>query len=219
MSVSGKLAVKKRTQQGSRECARLRGQGLIPGNLYGHKQDNVFFAASTADVLSLIRAGIRVLDLDLDGQVEKVLFREIQWDSLGNELLHVDLLRVDPNEKLEVEVKVELKGTAPGTLSGGILDHSLRTLHLECSAIEIPDSIIVKIGTMEVGHAIHVRELEIPPNTRVLNNPDDVVVRIALPGAEKLETPTGEEGAQPEVIGAKKPAEGEEAAAAAEKKK
>jgi large subunit ribosomal protein L25 len=219
MSITGKLAATKRAQQGSRECARLRGQGLIPGNLYGHKQDNVFFSASTAEVLSLIRSGIRILDLDMEGQVEKALFREVQWDSLGNELLHVDLLRVDPNEKLHVEVKVELKGTAPGTLSGGILDHSLRTLHVECLAVQIPDSIIVKIANMEIGHAIHVRELEIPANTRVLNNPDAVVVRIAMPGAEKLEAAPAEAGAQPEVIGAKKPAEGEEAAPDKEKKK
>lgn len=170
-------------------------------------------AVPGAELVHLIRAGARVLDIDLEGHVEKVLFREVQWDYLGKEVLHVDLLRVDPNEKLTVEVKVELKGTAPGALGGGVLDHTLRTLTVECLAIQIPDSIVVKISTMEIGHALHVRDLEVPPNTKILNNPDAVVVRVAQPGAElDLAAAAGEEGAaQPEVIG-KKPVEGEEAA-------
>lgn len=214
MAVVGKLAVKRRAEHGSRQCRRLRDQGLVPVNMYGHKQENVPLAIAAADLVPLIRAGARVLDVDLDGKLEKVLFREVQWDYLGKEVLHVDLLRVDPNEKLTVEVKVELKGTAPGSLSGGVLDHTLRTLTVECLAIQIPDSIVVKISTLEIGHALHVRELEVPPNTKILNNPDAVVVRVAQPGAEidLTAAAVGEEGpAQPEVIG-RKPAEGEEAA-------
>jgi large subunit ribosomal protein L25 len=121
-------------------------------------------------------------------------------------------LRVDPNETLTVEVKVELKGTAPGSLSGGVLDHTLRTLTVECLAIQIPDSIVVKISTLEIGQAMHVRDLEVPPNTKILNNPDAVVVRVAQPGAELEVAPSGiaEEGpAQPEIIG-RKVAESEE---------
>src|SRR6185295_17684548 len=96
------------------------------------------------------------------------------------------------NETLTVEVKVELKGTAPGTLGGGVLDHNLRTLTVECLAIQIPDSIVVKISTLEIGHVVHVRDLEVPPNTKILNNPDAVVVRVAQPGAEIDLTAAGE---------------------------
>jgi large subunit ribosomal protein L25 len=222
MAVTGKLAVKKRSEQGSRDCRRLRDQGLVPGNMYGHKQAAVPLTANAAELIALIRGGARVLDVELDGKAEKVLFREIQWDYLGKQVLHVDLLRVDPNEKLTIEVKVELKGTAPGTLSGGVLDHTLRTLTVECLAIQIPDSIVVKISALEVGHALHVRELDVPPNTRIMNNPEAVVVRVAQPGAE-LELATGavgEEGpAQPEVIGRKPAEEGEEGEPEKEKEK
>ena len=206
MAITGKLAVKRRTQTGSRQCRRLRDQGLVPGNLYGHKQETVPLTLTAAEVTPLVRAGARVLDVELDGKLEKVLFREIQWDYLGKDVVHVDLLRVDPNETLTVEVKVELKGTAPGSLSGGVLDHTLRTLTVECLAIQIPDSVIVKISSLEIGHALHVRDLEVPPNTRILNNPDAVVVRVAQPGAEIEVAPAavGEEGpAQPEIIGRK----------------
>jgi large subunit ribosomal protein L25 len=213
MAVTGKLSVKKRSQRGSRECRRLRDQGLVPGNIYGHKQEAIPLSMPAAELVSLVRSGARVLDLDLEGQVEKVLFREIQWDYLGKEVVHVDLLRVDPNEKLTVEVHVELKGTAPGALGGGVLDHTLRTLTVECLAIQIPESIPVKISALEIGQAIHVRDLEVPPDTKIINNPDAVVVRVAQPGAEpEAAVAIGEEGpAQPEVIG-RKVAEGEEEA-------
>jgi large subunit ribosomal protein L25 len=222
MAAAGKLAVKRRIENGSIACRRLRQKGIVPGNIYGHKQDPVPLSASAAEVESLIRAGTRVLDVEVEGHAEKVLFREVQWDYLGKEVVHFDLLRIDPNERLEVEVKVELKGTAPGVLAGGVLDHSLRTLHIECLAIAIPDSIVVKISTLEIDHAIHVRDIEAPENTKVLNNPDTVIVRVAA----KVEEPeptvavAGEEGpAQPEVIGRKVAEEGEEPEEPAEKKK
>jgi large subunit ribosomal protein L25 len=222
MAVTGKLVVKRRAEHGSRACRRLRDQGFIPGNIYGHKQDNVPLAFTASELNPLVRGGAHVLDIELDGHVEKVLFREVQWDYLGKEIVHVDLLRVDPNEKLTVEVKVELKGTAPGTLSGGVLDHTLRTLTIECLAIQIPDSILVKISSLEIGQAIHVRDLEVPPNTRILNNPDAVVVRVAQPGAEiEAAAPgVGEEGpAQPEIIGRKVAETEEEGEADKEKEK
>lgn len=206
MAVSAKLAVKRRTEQGSRDCRRLRDKGLVPGNMYGHKQEAIPLVVAAAELTPLVRGGTRVLDVDLDGKPEKVLFREIQWDFLSKEIVHFDLLRVDPNEKLTIEVKVELKGTAPGSLSGGVLDFTLRTLTVECLAIQIPDSIPVKISSLELGQALHVREIEVPPNTKILNNPEAIVVRVAHPVAEVEVTAAvvGEEGpAQPEIIGRK----------------
>lgn len=219
MAKAGKLAVKRRSQQGSLQCRKLRHEGIVPGNVYGHKQAAVAVAAAVADVTALVRGGARVLDIDVEGSVETAIIREIQWDYLGKEIVHFDLVRVDPNEKLEVEVKVELKGTAPGVLSAaGVLDHTLRTLTIECLAIQIPDSIVVKINTLEVGQAIHVREIEVPPNTRILNNPEAIVVRVAQHVEDTAAAGAGEEGpAQPEVIG-KKPADEEEAEAADKKK-
>ena len=202
MSNQGKLAAKPRTEMGSKECRRLRLRGLIPGNLYGHHETPVPLTVAASELNHQVHIGTRVFDVDVDGQSSKALLRELQWDHLGKAITHFDLLRVDPNERLTVEVHVELKGTAPGVQSGGVLDHSLRTLTIECLAIQIPDAIIVKVGTLEIGHAIHVRELEVPPNTKILNNPDAVVVQVDKPGEEEI-APAGEGGAQPEVIGRK----------------
>lgn len=214
MAIQGKLVAQPREERGSKASRRMRGRGMIPGNLYGHKQDAVALQAPAEEITNLVRHGTRVLDVQCGSEKTTALIREVQWDYLGNHIDHFDLQRVDPNEKLTIEVHVELKGTAPGMLSGGVLDHSLRTLTVECPVVQIPESIQVKIGTLEIGHAVHVRELEVPPNTRILNNPDAVVVRIAKAMDVPVAVPVGEEGAaaQPEVIGRKAAEEeGEEA--------
>jgi len=214
----GKIAVQRRKEHGSRACHKLRQTGRVPGNVYGHKQDPVPVAVSSSDLLNLVKSGARVLDVELEGKSETAIVRELQWDTFGRQILHFDLVRVDPNEKLTVEVRVELKGTAPGALSGGILDHAMRTLTLECLAIQIPDSVPVKIGHLEIGKALHVKELELPPNTRCLNHGDDVVVQVTERGTSAESATPSETPAQPEVI-KKPPKEGEEEAAAGEKKK
>lgn len=214
MAILGKLKAEPRTKRGSKESGRLRDRGIVPGNMYGHKQDPVALQVTEDDITHLVRAGTRVLDVECGSEKTTALIREVQWDFLGNAIQHFDLQRVDPNEKLTVEVHVELKGTAPGVLSGGVLDHSLRTVTVECPVIQIPDHIQVKIGTLEIGQAIHIRELEVPPNTRILNNPEAIVVRIAKAMEVIITAPVaGEEGAaQPEVIGRKAAEEeGEEA--------
>ncbi len=94
---------------------------------------------STWEALApVLKAGTRVVDLDLEGHVEKAMFRDIQWDTFGMAVRHIDLLRIDPNERVEVQVPIVLKGIAAGTLAGGILDHHLHSVTLECLAIQIP---------------------------------------------------------------------------------
>lgn len=215
MSVEGKIVAQRRTQFGTRNNRRLRADGMVPGNLYGHKEAPVALKAVASDVVKLLTSGIRVLDVEIDGQPAHALLKDVQWDFLGNSIEHFDLLRVDPNERITVDVHVELRGTAPGVIGGGVLEHMLRTVQVECLAVQIPSAIYVKLGSLEIGHAVHVRELDAPPNTKILNNPDTVVVMIEKPGAEK---PEGTEGpAQPELIGRK--VEDKDAAAEAPKKK
>jgi large subunit ribosomal protein L25 len=119
---------------------------------------------------------------------------------------HIDLLRIDPNDRVEVEVPIVLKGTAPGMLAGGVLDFHLHSVTIECLAIQIPDNITVKIGELQMEQAIHVRELELPANTVVKNDPETVVVQVKH--IIEVAEPTGEPGAeaaptQPEIVGRK----------------
>jgi large subunit ribosomal protein L25 len=205
MAVEMKLSVAKRTEHGSTACRRLRREGRIPGVVYGHQQDPISFVVEWETLAPVLKAGTRVVDLDVEGHIEKAMFRDIQWDTFGMAIKHIDLLRIDPNERVEVEVPVILKGIAAGALAGGILDHHLHSVTLECLAIQIPDGIPVKIAELQIGQAIHVSELELPPNTTVKNEPETVVVQVKQ--AIEAEEPSAEAAeagpAQPEIVGRK----------------
>jgi large subunit ribosomal protein L25 len=205
------LVAEKRTKTGTSECRRLRRNGLIPGNLYGHGQDPEMFSVPADALNSLVQSGARILDLQLDGDTEKTMFRELQWDTFGVNVLHFDLLRIDAQERVTVEVSLELKGVSPGVTDGGRLDHHTRFLSLECPAIQIPDSISVRIGSLEIGDAIHVSDLEIPDGFEIHNPPESVVVQVFAPLEEEEEEVDGAElgPAEPEVIGRKEETEDE----------
>lgn len=208
MANDPKLVAEKRVKLGTAECRRLRRQGLVPGNVYGHQQDPVAFSVS-ADILTpILHSGHKVVDLEMGSAVEKAMFREVQWDTFGQVVQHFDLVRVDANERVTVDVAIVLRGNAPGVLSGGMLEQHLHSLTLDCPAIEIPERITVRISELEIGGVIHVSDLELPGHTHVQTTDDTVVVRVVEAVAEE-EDVEGEAGpAQPELVGRKD--EGEE---------
>jgi large subunit ribosomal protein L25 len=220
MAVEMKLAVAKRSVMGSTACRRLRRSGKVPGVVYGHHVDPLAIEITWDSLAPVLKAGTRVVDLEVEGNVEKAMFRDIQWDTFGVEVNHVDFLRIDPNDRVEVEVPIVLKGTAPGVLGGGVLDFHLHSVTIECLAIAIPDNIPVKIGELQMEQAIHVRELELPANAVVKNDPETVVVQVKhiIEVAEPTAEGAAEPGAtEPEIIG-RKVKEAEEGEAGDEKK-
>src|ERR1700730_2548396 len=206
MAVEMKLAVAKRSVKGSTACRRLRRSGKIPGVVYGHQIDPLAIEVAWDSLAPVLKAGTRVVDLDVDGSVEKAMFRDIQWDTFGSEVNHIDFLRIDPNDRVEVEVLIVLKGTAPGVLAGGVLHFHLRSVTIECLAIAIPDNIPVKVAALQIEQAIHVRELELPPNTVVKNDPETVVVQVKhiVEVQEPIAEGAAEPGpTEPEIVGRK----------------
>jgi large subunit ribosomal protein L25 len=209
------LALKAREGRGTRAARRLRRQGVIPGVLYGHGEATVAVALSGDELTKAVRHGIRVVDLDQSGKLEKALIRALQWDALGQDILHVDFARVAADERIVVDVKLELKGTAPGVTAGGNLDQPLHNLEVECLAIAIPESIRVNISGLQIDDVLKVRDLVLPPGVTTKVDPEAVVVIVHPPVAEAEAAPVGPEAeqAEPEVIGRKVAAEeGEEEA-------
>lgn len=199
------LAGEKRDTKGKRLARRLRAGGKVPAVLYGHKQDAVSLTLPAADLLAAIRHGQRVVDLKLGGAAEPALITEVQWDHLGKDVLHVDFKRISRDERIKITVRVELRGTAPGVTGGGVLDQPLHTLHVECPATSVPESIRVPIAELQVGSSIHVRELNLPEGVTVLDDPEAIVVQVRAPIAEAA-APAAEAAAgsaEPEVIGRK----------------
>jgi large subunit ribosomal protein L25 len=201
MSISVTLKAQARTGNGSRSAIKLRKQGLVPAIVYGHKQDNVQVAVNAEELDRAIRIQhARVLDLEVDGKKETVLIRELQWDYLGKQMIHVDFERKDRAELVRVTVPVELRN-APKATGGGVLDQPLHTLHIECPLGDIPEAIRIDITNLTLGNPIHVKELTLPEKVKVLEAPEAVVVQLKLPGIEPVAPiiPT-EPGAGPEVI-------------------
>lgn len=203
MAHDSKLVAEKRTKLGSREARRLRARGAIPGNVYGHKQENVAIAVPNDVLAPIVHAGHRVVDIELDGETSKAMFREVQWDTFGVEIHHIDLVRIDADERVKVEVPVEFRGIAPGTLAGGMLETHLRALTVDCLAFLIPDSIPVRVSHLDIGMSVHVKDLEIPEGMTIENGPEELVVQVVKPQETAEEAETGLGPAEPEVIGRK----------------
>lgn len=205
------LNAQAREGRGSRNAARVRATGRIPAVVYGHKEAVQSVSVPAEEIDAAIRHGSRVFSLTGDGTAQDVVIRELQWNHLGTEILHIDFLRVSKDERIEVEIPVELRGELPpGT--EGILEHHLHTLHVECPALAQPERIRVNLADVTLDHPVKVKNLSLPEGVVALNEPEEIVVQVVRPRAEEEEVEE-EEGTpvQPELIAREKKAEeGEE---------
>lgn len=201
MSKEIKLAVQKRHDVGSSACRRLRSQGAIPGNVYGHGIDPVAIVVSEEVLRPIVQSGAHMLDVDVEGQVEKAVLREIQWDTFGIRIQHFDLMRVDVHEMVTVDVPIELRGTPKGVDEGGMLEQPIHTLTIDCPAAQIPDAIVVKVQQLQIGGSIHVSDLELPEKATCELPPETVVAHVITLKVAAEEEEAEEGPAEPEVIG------------------
>jgi len=217
---SAQVSAKSRKELGSRANRRLREAGMLPGVIYGHKEAIIPVTLGKKEVVDHLSRGAHLFDLSLDGKNEKVLVKEVQYDHLGMEVIHVDFARVSLDEKVKVTVPLELKGIPKGEADGGVLQQIIKELEVECLVTEIPDAIRHSVTEMALNDVVHISDLKLPPGVKVLQDAD-LLVATVKEIIEEAATTTEEGAAEPEVIG-RKPAEGEEAAAgeaAAEEKK
>jgi large subunit ribosomal protein L25 len=215
------LTVKKRAELGSRANKRLRDAGFLPGVLYGHKEEVIPVTVGRKEIITHLNEGAHVFDLQLDGKAQKVLVKDIQYNHLGTEVIHVDFARVSLDEKVKITVPLELKGTPRGEADGGVLQQILAQLEIECLVTEIPDAIRHNVGEMALNDVLHVKEVHLPPGVRVLQD-GELIVATVKEIIEVVPTTAAPEGetAEPEVIGRKaEPTEEEAAAAGGEAKK
>jgi large subunit ribosomal protein L25 len=217
MSQTAQVTAKQRSELGSRANKRLRDAGLLPGVIYGHKEAVVPVTLPKKEVVNHIHHGAHLFDLSIDGKSEKVLVKEVQYDHLGLEVMHVDFARVSLDEKVEVTVPLELKGEPKGEADGGVLTQVISELEIECLVTDIPDVIRHNVSEMALNDVLHIKDLKLPQGVKVLQDEDLIVASVREIVEETAEPVAAEGAAEPEVIGGKKEEEGE--AAAAEEKK
>ena len=198
-----------REQTGSKHAAKVREQGRIPAVVYGHKQEPIAISLDAHNLVEGLHHGHRLMDVQIDKKSEKMIIKELQYDYLGRDIIHVDLMRVDVTERVKVTVPIELKGTAKGTHEGGIIEEHTDHLEIECRVTDIPETIIVWVKEMDVGDTLHAGDIELPRGAKLVSDSSTLLVTCGLVAAAKSTEELEEEApAAPEVIGEAK--EGEE---------
>ena len=214
------LAVELREGTGKGVARKLRAAGRVPAVVYGHGKTSLSLTLEPSELESMLRkshAGMNTL-IQLAGDAavsgKTVLVKELQRDPVYGQVVHADLFEIDTTERISVSVPVHVKGTAEGVTMGGLLDHVLREIDLDCLPNAIPDEFVVDVTRLELGDVIHVSDLDVPAGVHIRTHADLAVVSVVAPSVEE-EEPEAEEGEEAVVEGGddKAAAEGKDAEA------
>lgn len=187
------MKIEARTSTGKGISRKLRAAGRIPGVVYGRGMEPVPVSLEPKALATAIagEGGMNnLITLQGGGSLDQtvVIVADIQVDPLKGNAEHVDLHRVNMNEKVRVNVPVVLKGTAAGVKEGGLLDFAHHSLHVECLPGSIPEHIEIDIDPVKIGHSIHVQDICLPAGVKCLDNPKTSVVGV-LGKAKEEEAP------------------------------
>jgi large subunit ribosomal protein L25 len=211
-----KIAAELRTEFGKGAARRLRRADRVPAVLYGPAVEPMRLAVDSLQLWHALHtdAGTNVLiNLAVDGDTFLTMPREVQRDILKGTLLHVDFLRIRKDVAIQVEVPVHLTGESVGVKEGGVVEHHLWELRVECLPTQVPEAIEADISQLNIGDSLHVSDLRVPQHVSVLTPEEETLVSVVPPPVlevpeeaveEEAEAAEGEEG---------EAAEGEEGAA------
>ena len=208
------LKVTTRKRGGKGDASKTRATGKLPAVLYGGDGAPVSLAVDVRSFETLIhhsRGGEHALvRLDIEDQPDlstPALVKAVQRHPVRENILHADFLRIRLDQRIATVVPVRLVGQAPGIADGGVMDHQMRVIEVECLALEVPDEFVVDISNLHINESIHVSQVAIPDNITVLSDPARPVVAVHPPRVIKEAVPAegaveGAEGeaASPEVI-------------------
>jgi len=198
-----------REHTGSKSAAKVRKQGRIPAIVYGHKKEPVAISLDVRNLVEGLHHGHRLMDVQIGKKRQKMIVKDLQYDYLGKDIIHVDLMRVDVTETVKVAVPIELKGTPKGMHEGGIITEHTDHVEIECRVTDIPETIVVSVKDMDVGDVLHAGDIELPEEVKLSSLPETLLVTCSLVAAAKAVEEVEEEAPiAPEVIGeAKEPEE------------
>ena len=223
------LEVEVREKSGKGAARQIRRTGRIPAVLYGEGKSTPLTVEpmSLTKILHSESGENALINLKIkrsngkEGKATAIL-REFQMDPVTNQILHADLFEVSMNKTLRLRIPLVLIGQSPGVKEGGVLQHNLRDIEIECLPTHIPEHFDVESSALEIGQSIHVRDLQLGEDIKILEDPDQTIVSVAAPiSDEKLESILAGATAEPEkaetevVVKGKEKEEGEVAAAEA----
>ena len=205
------LDADERSERGTRATKRLRREGFVPGVVYGGGNgDSTSFKVQARVLRQVLVDGSALIDLKVGGQSARpVIVKDQQLHPVRDEVVHIDLLEVRLDEKIETPVAVHVHGTeeAPGVKEGGVLDQVTHELNIEALPTDIPEAIVVDVSTMEIAATMHLSELDPPPGVTFLDDPEETIIATIVVPTEVEEPEEIEE--ETELVGEEWP-EGEE---------
>ena len=181
------LKATKRTTASTGQINKLRSDGFIPAILYGGKKDNINLCLKKLHLRDIIKTETfmsRVVDLNIDGSAEKVLPREISYDPVSDEPIHIDFMRIVQGSKLILQIPVKFINLdkSPGLKKGGVLNTVRRKVELKCPAENIPNEIVIDLNNVEIGTSIKISSVKLPPNVvPTITDRDFVVATVVAP--------------------------------------
>ncbi len=203
------LKAERREESGKGSARKLRAAGRIPAVLYGHGVEPLPVSVDAKELFHVLHgsAGSNVLvDLVVDGTEHLALPREIQRDLVRSRYVHIDFLAVRRDEKVEVSVPIRMVGESPGVKAGGVLEHHLWELAVECLPGDVPEGLDADISELQVGDSLRVADLVLPSGVSILTPPEESLLSVVIPQVRVVE--------EVEAVAEGEAAEGEAAAEA-----
>jgi len=181
------LKATKRTTDSTGQVNKLRSDGFIPAILYGGEKNNISISLKKLHLQDIIKTETfmsKVVNLDLDGNSEKVLPRDIAYDPVSDEPIHIDFMRIAKGSRLILEIPVKFinHDKSPGLKKGGVLNTVRRKVELKCPAENIPNEIVVDLNNSEIGTSIKISSIKLPEDVfPTITDRDFVVATVVAP--------------------------------------
>ncbi|HIV82640.1 MAG TPA: 50S ribosomal protein L25/general stress protein Ctc [Candidatus Salinicoccus merdavium] len=207
-----KLASANRETKTRSAINQLRNTGQVPAVVYGYQVENTAVAVDEIEFIKVIREVGRngVIDLELGGKPTKVMVTDYQFDSLKNQITHIDFVAINMKTEVTVDVTIELTGEAKGVDEGGIVEQPIFEVQVTATPDNIPESLELDVTELEIGDTLYVSDVSTTGNFTIENEEDEALVTVVPPQKEE-EPEDEEEGGEDE-----ESAEGEESADAPE---
>ncbi|MDQ1257893.1 MAG: large subunit ribosomal protein [Candidatus Hydrogenedentes bacterium] len=210
-----KFTVQTRPGEGRAKVRKLRNKGLVPGVVYGGDQAPLSIAFGGRAFGHLVHSkggqhAIVQLDVEDDPSLSTpALLKAVAHHPVRGEAIHADFLRIRLDERISTMVPLRFEGQAIGLRDGGIMDHQVREIEVECLALEVPDEIVVNVTELKIGDTIHAGELAVPEGVTIVTDPERPVAAVLAPRVMETAAPVEaaaatEGGTEPVVIGEKK---------------
>ncbi|MCD6460785.1 50S ribosomal protein L25 [bacterium] len=202
------LKAELREEKGSGSVKRLRASGWIPGIIYGNNKDNINVKVNNRDIIHLLHSLTSehpLIKINVKNKKSDVLIKSIQYHPYRNEILHLDFHQVAMDELLTTSVIIEAAGESKGVLAGGVLEHTVRELQIQCLPSDIPSLIEVDVTELEIGGSVYISDITPPKGVIFLDDPGQPVLSVIAPKEEEvteegIEAAMAEGAEEPELI-------------------